>query len=102
VLKKLNGLVASLPILSNAEQRGTRDKMSSSAKAEADICCANCGIPEVDEVKTEEEECASKMLHSDSDKCHEEQRKVRLMLYLLLLYGQEYISRVCVEWFLPR
>ncbi len=49
--------------------------MSSSAKAEVDICCANCGIPEVGKVKMEEEECASKLLHSCSDKCREEHRE---------------------------
>ncbi len=52
-----------------------RDKMSSSAKAEVDICCANCGISEVDEVKMEEEGCASKLLRSYSDKCREEHRE---------------------------
>jgi TPR repeat protein len=44
--------------------------MSNSAKAKADICCANCSIAEaeVDEVKMEE--CDSKLLHSCRDKCH--------------------------------
>ena len=49
--------------------------MSSSAKAEADICCANCGITEeVDEVKLLEE-CACKFLRSCSDNCREEHRE---------------------------
>ena len=54
--------------------------MYSSAKAEADICCANCGIAEeeIDEVKMDEEECSCKLLRSCSDKCcdeHQEQQE---------------------------
>ncbi len=45
--------------------------MSSSLEAEADICCANCGIAEVDEVKLEE--CACKLLRSD--KCCEDHQE---------------------------
>jgi TPR repeat protein len=52
-------------------------EMSSSAEAEADLCCANLGIAEVDEVKMEEEEeeCASKLLHSCRDKDRKEHRE---------------------------
>ncbi len=49
--------------------------LSSSAKAEADICCDNCGIAEVDEVKMEEEECSCKLLRSCSDKCREDHQE---------------------------
>jgi hypothetical protein len=49
--------------------------MSSSAKAEADnICCANCGVAEVDEVKMEDCD-ACKLVLCGSNKCHKEHRE---------------------------
>ena len=47
--------------------------MSSEAEAEADVCCANCGIAEVDDIKLEECDGCDLVKYC-SDKCREEHR----------------------------
>ena len=43
--------------------------------AEADICCANCGIAEVDDIKLLEECDGCDLVKYCSDKCREEHRE---------------------------
>ena len=48
--------------------------MSSEAEAEADVCCANCGIAEIDDVKLEEcDDCD--LVKYCGEKCREEHRE---------------------------
>ena len=80
-------LVASSPHYSTSGGVCNTDKMSSSAKAKADICCANCGIAQVDEVKMEECNhcnhvlCGSELcrvVHRQKHKQEYKKRKVEL------------------------
>ncbi len=48
--------------------------MSSTAETEADVCCANCGIAEVDDIKLEECDGCD-LVNYCSDKCREEHRE---------------------------
>ena len=41
----------------------------------SDICCANCGIPEIDEVKFLDDGDGCKSVRCCGDKCHEKHRE---------------------------
>ncbi len=60
--------------MSNTAKADTEAKEEEGGAAEADICCANCGATEVDDIKLEE--CTNcDLVKYCSDKCREEHRE---------------------------
>jgi hypothetical protein len=49
-------------------------KMSSAANVESDVCCANCGVAEVDDIKLEECDGCDRVKYC-GDKCREDHRE---------------------------